>query len=179
MTTSARGQKSGRQAASRGARKPAGRVSRSTGRRPAAAKAVTPPKVLSGAGRVLGGAKGLVADSSKLRVPIIVAVVILVVLVTLYSPAKDLYCAMREQSANQLVLDDLNASIDEYQGDIDRLQTEEGIEDEARRRGYVTEGESGVTAVGLPEDDDEEVVEEELPWYLSLGDFVFQYHEEE
>ena len=36
-----------------------------------------------------------------------------------------------------------------------------------------------MTAVGLPEDDDEEVVEEELPWYLSLGDFVFQYHEEE
>ena len=177
MTTSARGQKSGRQAASRGARKPAGRVSRSTGRRPAAAKAVTPPKILSGAGRVLGGAKGLVADSSKLRVPIIVAVVILVVLVTLYSPAKDLYCAMREQSANQLVLDDLNASIDEYQGDIDRLQTEEGIEDEARKRGYVGEGEVGVVLEGSPEKTEGDAGDDgqELPWYVTLGDVVFQY----
>ena len=103
----------------------------------------------------------------------------LIVLVTLYGPAQGLYAAWREQMLNQATLDGLTASIDEYQHDIDQLQTREGIEDEARKRGYVTEGESGVTAVGLPEEEGDEQPEQSLPWYLSLGDFVFQYHEEE
>ena len=105
--------------------------------------------------------------------------VALVVLVALYGPARDLYCAWRLQDGKQETLDGLNQSIDEYQQDIDRLQTREGIEDEARKRGYVEDGEVGVTAVGLPEDEQTNDEDQELPWYLALGDFVFQYREEQ
>lgn len=104
--------------------------------------------------------------------------IVLVVLVALYGPARDLYCAWRLQDGKQETLDGLNQSIDEYQQDIDRLQTREGIEDEARKRGYVSEGETGVIAEGLPEDQEAEEAPVELPWYLAVGDFVFQYKEQ-
>ena len=79
-----------------------------------------------------------------------------------------------------LILDEAQNFLlaDEYQQDIDRLQTREGIEDEARKRGYVSEGETGVIAEGLPEDQEAEEAPAELPWYLAVGDFVFQYKEQ-
>ena len=180
LTASARRQKSGTSAV-RGARRAATGSSRGADRRVSAKtkKTISVAKVSAGVGSVAERAKGLVSDASKARVPVLVAVVVLVVLVSLYGPAQGLYSAWREQALNQETLDGLNASIEEYQHDIDQLQTREGIEDEARKRGYVTEGESGVTAVGLPEEGQEEEVEQALPWYLALGDFVFQYHEEE
>lgn len=183
LTASTRRQKSAA-TASRAVRRPAGRASQGVGRRPAAkgAKTSKPSKTAAGpsrAGSLAERAKGVAASLGKARTPLVVAVVALIVLVTLYGPAQGLYAAWREQMLNQATLDGLTASIDEYQHDIDQLQTREGIEDEARKRGYVTEGESGVTAVGLPEEEDDEQPEQSLPWYLSLGDFVFQYHEEE
>ena len=183
LTASTRRQKSAA-TASRAVRRPAGRASQGVGRRPAAkgAKTSKPSKTAAGpsrAGSLAERAKGVAASLGKARTPLVVAVVTLIVLVTLYGPAQGLYAAWREQMLNQATLDGLTASIDEYQHDIDQLQTREGIEDEARKRGYVTEGESGVTAVGLPEEEDDEQPEQSLPWYLSLGDFVFQYHEEE
>ena len=36
-----------------------------------------------------------------------------------------------------------------------------------------------MTAVGLPEDEQTNDEDQELPWYLALGDFVFQYREEQ
>lgn len=114
---------------------------------------------------------------SRFRVPVIVVAVTLFALVSIYPPAQDLYRAWRDQGARQETLDGLNASIEEYQGDIDRLQTREGIEDEARKRGYVSEGEVGVVLEGLPEETEDAAGEDvqALPWYVALGDVVFQY----
>lgn len=160
-----------------GSRRASGRASQPSSRRTAAPQAAR-GKAPSRAGSALDRARGLAAAAGRLRVPLVVAAVVLVVLVTLYGPAQGLYQAWRDQGINQQTLDELNASIDEYQSDIDRLQTREGIEDEARRRGYVEQGESGVTAVGLPDESDQGSEEQSLPWYLALGDFVFQYQEQ-
>lgn len=114
---------------------------------------------------------------SRFRMPIIVVAVTLFALVSIYPPAQDLYRAWRDQGAQQETLDGLNASIEEYQGDIGRLQTREGIEDEARKRGYVSEGEVGVVLEGSPEETDDAPANEgeALPWYVVIGDLVFQY----
>ena len=170
-------------AASKSARKPARRATPTSRARKPAPKAVPKPKKSSPkAGAPARSVRERASDAldslGNAAVPLAVVAVTLVVLVALYGPARGLYCAWRDQGIKQETLDGLNESIDEYQGDIDRLQTREGIEDEARKRGYVNEGESGVKAVGLPEDDDAAPESEELPWYLSLGDFVFRYGEE-
>lgn len=173
MAASVRGQRSKRPAASSaGARRPArGGVSR---RKPA--RAPKAPSSLSSAGE---RAAGLLDRIGAMRVPLVITAIALAVFVALYFPAQDLYCAWREQGSKQATLEQLNESIEEYQGDIDRLQTREGIEDEARKRGYVEDGEVGVTAVGLPEDEQTDDKDQALPWYLSLGDLVFQYREEQ
>lgn len=136
------------------------------GRRPSG------PSLLRGVREV--DASGLL---SRLRAPIVIAAVVLFVLVSVYPPAQGLYRAWRDQGVKQETLDGLNASIEEYQGDISRLQTREGIEDEARRRGFVDEGEVGVVLEGAPEESDDAPANEgeALPWYVALGDVVFQY----
>lgn len=140
---------------------------------PGRAKAAGRPSVLDGLGSV--DASSLL---SRFRVPIVVVAVALFVLVSLYPPVQELYCAWRDQGVQQQTLEGLNASIEEYQGDISRLQTREGIEDEARRRGFVDEGEVGVVLEGdEPEEksDATEVQDQALPWYVTLGDVIFQY----
>lgn len=122
---------------------------------------------------------GVASLVGRFRVPVIVVAALVVVLAALYAPAQGLYRAWRDQGAQQATLDELNQSIEEYQGDIDRLQTREGIEDEARKRGYVAEGETGVTVEGLPqEDSSQDDPAPATPWYLVLGDLVFQYDAE-
>ena len=133
------------------------------------------------AGVSLGGIRekgeGFLNTADRFRTALVVVAVLLVVFVALYAPAQGLYCAWRDQGVQQAELDELTKANEQYQSDIDRLQTREGIEDEARRRGYVAEGESEIVVDGtLPGDGQQgDSAEEELPWYLALGDFVFQY----
>ena len=121
-------------------------------------------------------AAGLLA---RFRVPIIVAVALLVVVVALYGPSCDLYRQWRLESARSQTLSELTQANEEVQGDIDNLTTEEGIKDEARRRGYVEEGEKSVVVDGLTEGDDssDEPAEQAPaePWYLGVTDFIFGY----
>lgn len=121
-------------------------------------------------------AAGLLA---RFRVPIIVAVALLVVVAALYGPSCDLYRQWRLESARSQTLSELTQANEEVQGDIDNLTTEEGIKDEARRRGYVEEGEKSVVVDGLTEGDDssDEPAEQAPaePWYLGVTDFIFGY----
>ena len=115
---------------------------------------------------------------SRLRVVAVVVAVLLVIMVSLYSPLQAYWCAWRDNVTQQQELAELEETNEEYQSDIDRLQTTEGVEDEARRRGYVYEGETQVVIEGeLPEDDDEETESEDddVAWYITLGDLVFGY----
>lgn len=118
----------------------------------------------------------VVAFATRFRAPLIVGAVLLAVLAYLYEPAKGYYQAWRANGVHQAALDELNESIEDSRGDISRLQSSEGIEDEARKKGLVKEGEVPVTVEGLPEGDESQAEDaSELPWYIELGDFVFQY----
>lgn len=112
----------------------------------------------------------------RFRVPLVIVGVVAVLMVTLYGPSCDLYRAWREQQILAAQLDELNQSNEEVQSDNDALMTEEGIKDKARELGYVEEGEVGVVVQGMPEGDSaEEAQAPETPWYLGIGDFIFQY----
>lgn len=111
------------------------------------------------------------------RRALLVAAVFVALILTFYGPCKTYYKAWRAGLDLQDQLTDLNSSNDQYKSDIQSLQTREGIEDEARRRGYVSEGETKVVVEGLSDDADDSSssTEAELPWYIQLGDKVFHY----
>lgn len=77
------------------------------------------------------------------------AAVVLVVAVTLYAPLQSYYSAVRTNEALSSQLTAISTSNDVMQSQVDALMTKEGIEDEARRRGYVEEGESAVDMSGV------------------------------
>lgn len=157
--------------------RPEGRAARRTPRK--GRKAAARAKRADGSSapdRAKARVAGVAERLGRWRAPLIALGIVLVVLVALYVPAKGLYSAWRTQGTRQAQLDELNASNEEYRSDISRLQSREGIEDEARKRGYVSEGETSVIVEGLPEEDGaSESAQEELPWYIELGDVVFQY----
>lgn len=106
----------------------------------------------------------------------------------LYSPVKALYGAHRTNAVLAERLDAATASATQLQGEVDSLMTREGIEDEARRRGYVGEGETAVEVDGI-EDSGSATTDESVtgdssqaqgqdardPWYVSVLDFIFGY----
>ena len=72
---------------------------------------------------------------------------------------------------------------DSIRGDLELLQSREGIENEARARGYVEAGETKVIVEGLPEEEEQEgvpvmtdvVVPDDRPWPQVLLDRLFGY----
>lgn len=115
------------------------------------------------------------------RVALLIAALILGVLMAMYGPVQTYYRAWRAGQDLQAQLDELNASNEQYKDDIQALQTREGIEDEARRRGYVTNGETKVVVDGLNDGSDDSSQssdgdqQAQKPWYIELGDKVFHY----
>lgn len=143
-------------------------------------------------GRERGAAKASPAQavvgwcSSHLMLCIVVGIIV-VVLGALYSPAKALYGARRTNAVLAQRLDAATSSAQTLQSEVDSLMTREGIEDEARRRGYVQEGDTAVDMDGVTDSGsattDESVTndssattdEEPTPWYTSVLDFIFGY----
>lgn len=115
------------------------------------------------------------------RVALLIAALVLGVLMAMYGPVQTYYRAWRAGQDLQAQLDELNASNEQYKDDIQALQTREGIEDEARRRGYVTNGETKVVVDGLNDGSDDASQssdgdqQAQKPWYIELGDKVFHY----
>lgn len=122
------------------------------------------------------GAANSVKDFCR-RHLVVVAVLaaIVVVAISVYEPAKTYYLAWRTGTALQTSYDSLTKSNDDLQDDVERLQTKEGIEDEARKKGYVSPGETAVKVEGLPDDSAGGQAQEEDPWYIQLGDTIFGY----
>lgn len=124
-------------------------------------------------------ASGILAVALKFKVFIIAVVAVLVVAGTLYAPARSCYAAWRDNQYYEAELELLNQQVDGYKDDISRLQTEDGIKDEARKRGYVDEGETTIVVTGNDaEPEEESAPEPERPWYVQLGDTVFGYTHE-
>lgn len=116
------------------------------------------------------------------RVVLLALALFVGLVLAMYGPAKTYYRAWRKGQDLQAQLDAYNASNDQYKADIQSLQTREGIEDEARRRGYVSEGETKVVVEGLDEGADGSTSsadgsdqQAEQPWYIELGDKIFHY----
>ncbi len=111
---------------------------------------------------------------------------VLVVVAMLYPPARAYYAAARVNSVLSSQLSDVNASNDSLQSDVSSLMTKEGIEDEARRRGYVSKGDTAVDMSGVSDSggatsdqasatSDDTASSAAEPWYLSALDAFFGY----
>ena len=108
--------------------------------------------------------------------PLIVLAVILVVVAGLYAPARAYYSAWRTNGILQSSKDAIDQSNSAYESDNSRLMSSEGIQDEARKRGYVSEGETGVKVEGLDESSSSsDLSSDSDPWYITVLDFVFSY----
>lgn len=106
----------------------------------------------------------------------IVVGVLVAAAVLLYGPAATYYRAWRAGLDLQAQYDALVQSNDQIQQQNDALLTREGIEEEARRRGYVGAGETGVVVEGLPDDSTSSSdTTPEYPWYVGVGDVIFGY----
>ncbi len=114
---------------------------------------------------------------------LLVVAAVVVTLAALYRPVQTYYLAWRQSIDLQAEYDYVSAQNDGLKGDIGRLQTRQGIEDEARSRGYGYEGESttGSAAAGGAEGGSSAGTEEfsildvERPWYVHVLDYIFGY----
>lgn len=111
--------------------------------------------------------------------------VVALVMVALYGPAQRYYVALRRSGdleAEAAYLDEDNQALLD---DLSRLQTREGIEDEARRRGYTYENETSIEVNGVSDDASAaqdatdqgfSAADIEQPWYVRVLDFIFVYN---
>lgn len=90
--------------------------------------------------------------AARHRILVTFVAVVLVAFVGLYGPVRDYYVARRTGEVLQQKYDDISSQNSALTADVQRLQTKEGIEDEARKRGYVSQGETAVTVEGLSDD---------------------------
>lgn len=114
----------------------------------------------------------------------IAALAAAIVVAVVAGPARNYYIAWRDAGVLQAEYDALAVQNEELNHEIERLQTLEGIEDEARRRGYVYPDEEAVVVEDLEEEQvadpaliDAAVEEHErtLPWYVGILDAIFGY----
>ena len=104
----------------------------------------------------------------------------------LYGPVRDLYLASRRLDTLQATYDILVEENNQIREELELLQTRDGIENEARARGYVEPGETKVVVEGLPQEEDPAtayMIEDiELPddraWYIRMLDDLFGYNPE-
>lgn len=117
----------------------------------------------------------------------VLGIAVVLLLAMIFGPARTYYAAWRDAGVLQAKYDALVTQKDELTDQVERLQTLEGIEDEARRRGYVYPEEEALVVsdweeqqVADPSLVDEAVAEYEqsLPWYVNALDTLFGYHHE-
>lgn len=155
--------------------------SSATAKKATAKKAPSLGDVASGVGSVADGIKSfdLREFCSRFRPPLVVIAVLLVLFVALYGPAKGYYSAWRTNGILLAEHEKETAEGKQLEDDVNALMTEQGIKDEARKKGYVDEGEKIVVVEGLEPEEEPEEAPESDPWYLELGDLVFQYEKEQ
>lgn len=121
--------------------------------------------------------------------PFVIALAVIALLViAIYPPLCSLYSAARTNAVLSEKLADVNEQLNALTGDVSKLTSEDGLKDEARRLGYVEEGETAVDMEGVEDSgsarSDTTVMEEsketevENPWYIVVGDFIFRYDAE-
>ena len=133
----------------------------------------------NGADRVRAGAEGVAEGIRSHPKALLVIVALVVVVFALFGPVRDYYVAMRSGQDLQAYYDALAAQNEELGEDISRLQTREGVEDEARKHGLVSEGETGVVVEGIGDSVSAPLpaveMEDTRPWYTKALDGFFGY----
>lgn len=103
----------------------------------------------------------------------------------LYGPTQGYYVAWRTQGDEQAKADALDADNDNLRQDVNRLTTREGIEDEARRRGYAYPNEESTNTNDTDENPNKgsdatdsgfSYADIEQPWFIHVLDFIFVYN---
>ncbi|MDY4417688.1 septum formation initiator family protein [Parafannyhessea umbonata] len=112
------------------------------------------------------------------RLWIALAVVVAVV-AALYGPAQRYYVSVRTTQDLQVKYAALKSQNKDLQSDVDTLMSKEGIEDQARKNGYVYPGEKGVEVKGLKEDGKDPsaaiTYKDDRAWYTKVLDVLFGY----
>lgn len=102
-----------------------------------------------------------------------------VLLIGFYGPVQGYYRAIRDAQELQITQQEVEKEHKNLNEDVNRLQTQEGIQDKAHERGYVSEGETSVSVEGVgnttTDNKPKEQKRPENPWYIKLFDFVFGY----
>lgn len=121
---------------------------------------------------------------TSIPLPLVIAVALAILIAVVAGPARTYYVAWRESGVLQAEYAALVTQNGELNHEIERLQTLEGIEDEARNRGYVYPNEEALVVEDLepkqvadPTLVDAAIEEHEksLPWYVGLLDILFGY----
>lgn len=102
-----------------------------------------------------------------------------ILLIGFYGPVQGYYRAIRDAQELQITQQEVEKEHKNLNEDVNRLQTQEGIQDKAHERGYVSEGETSVSVEGVgnttTDNKQKEQKRPENPWYIKLLDFVFGY----
>lgn len=120
-------------------------------------------------------------DPESKRRLIKVLALVAVAFAMLYRPARGLYIAWRTGYTLESRREALAEENRELEEEVEQLMTREGIEDAARKHGYVMPGETSVKVEGLEEEPAPEPADEtaqDLPWYIHVGDLFFFYGED-
>ena len=102
-----------------------------------------------------------------------------VLLIGFYGPVQGYYRAIRDAQELQITQQEVEKEHKNLNEDVNRLQTQEGIQDKAHEREYVSEGETSVSVEGVgnttTDNKPKEQKRPENPWYIKFLDFVFGY----
>ena len=121
------------------------------------------------------------------RLVAVVAGMLVFAALMLYPAMQSYYIARRSNLTLSEQLSDVNATNGALQSQVDSLMTKEGIEDEARRRGYVAEGDTAVDMEGVTDSNDPSSdatatssaaasSSQDEPWYVPFLDVLFGYN---
>ena len=125
-----------------------------------------------------------------------IGIVVVLVLVSLYFPVRDLYVAKRSSDILAKQVEIREQYNDELQKSVDKLLSEEGIKDAATEDlGLVMPGETKIDVLGLDDDSDSssskkssnakkasevakeiEEVGKDAPWYIQTLDMLFGFN---
>lgn len=124
-----------------------------------------------------------------------IGIVVVLVLVSLYFPVRDLYVAKRSNDILAKQVEIRQQYNDEMKKDTDKWFSEEGIKDSARDLGMVMPGEKRIDVQGLDDDSDSssskkssnakkasevakeiEEVGKDAPWYIQTLDMLFGFN---
>ena len=118
-------------------------------------------------------------------VAILIAILMAVAIASIVAvPARLFYLAWRQSGVLQVRYEVVERQNEELNDHVERLQSLEGIEDEARSHGYVYPGEEALVVDGVeeevladPTEADRAVqeYEESQPWYIHTLDSLFGY----